>query len=97
MLSSPESGIDYSALRDVPLSFAACAQRSCTNVNIVDDLVDEPTESFFVTLERTLDLDRRIQTDPVDGVIEIEDNDGNDVIEEGQLFGILSPGANDAN
>ena len=86
MLFSPESGIDYSALRDVPLIFAACAQRSCTMVNIVDDLVDEPTESFFVTLERTLGLDVRIQTDPVDGVVEIEDNDGNNAIREGQLF-----------
>ena len=35
--------------------FAACETRRCVNVNIVDDLVDEPEENFFLdyTLERT--------------------------------------------
>ena len=77
MFFSPVSSMDYNALTDVPLNFSACAQRSCTNVTIVDDSVDEPTESFSVTLDRTLGLDRRIETNPVDGEIEIEDNDGN--------------------
>ena len=68
--------MDYDALTQVILSFAACAQRTCTNVIVVDDLVDEPNESFFVTLERTHGLDNRITLNPVDGEIEIEDNDG---------------------
>ena len=45
------------------------------NVTIENDAVLEDTESFDVTLERTFDLDNRITLDPVDGVIEITDND----------------------
>ena len=41
-------------------------------VNIICEL----TESFFVTLERTPGLDSRITLDPVDGEIEISDDDG---------------------
>ena len=76
LIYSPVSAMDYDALTQVILSFATCARRTCTNVTIVDDLVDEPNESFFVTLERTLGLDNRITLNPVDGEIEIEDNDG---------------------
>ena len=69
--------MDYNALTDALLSFAECAQQSCINVTILDDLVDEPTELFNVTLERTAGLDSRIELNPVDGVVEIEDDDGN--------------------
>jgi collagen type VI alpha len=44
------------------------------DVPITDDLVLENTESFFVTLERN-GLDSRIDLEPVDGEIEIIDND----------------------
>ena len=48
------------------------------NVTIVDDDVLENVESFNVTLERTpfVSLNNRITFNPVDGVIEITDNDG---------------------
>ena len=61
---------------DTLLSFAACQIRSCVNVSIINDVVLENVESFDVTLERTLGLDSRITLNPVDGVIEITDNDG---------------------
>ena len=58
------------------LSFAACQMRSCVNVSIENDIVLENVESFDVTLERAPDLDSRITLDPMDGVVEIFDNDG---------------------
>ena len=69
------SPMDYEAVSQV-VNFAACETRQCVNVTIVDDFVDEPIESFSVTLERTPGLDMRIRLDPVDGVVEIDDNDG---------------------
>ena len=68
--------MDYLELNTI-LSFAACEIRRCVNVTIVDDLVDEPLEFFDYTLEGTPGLDSRITLDPVDGVVEITDNDGN--------------------
>ena len=61
---------------DTLLSFAACQIRSCVNVSIINDIVLENVESFDVTLDRTTGLDSRIALEPVDGVIEITDNDG---------------------
>ena len=46
------------------------------NVIIVDDFVDEPDEFFSYTLERTPGLDPRISLAPVDGRVEIVDDDG---------------------
>ena len=71
----PVSPMDYDALSTV-LNFDACETRSCVNVTIVDDSVDEQTEVFAVTLRRSVGLDSRIRLNPVDGVIEITDNDG---------------------
>ena len=71
--------MDYLELNTI-LSFAACETRRCVNVTIVDDLVDEPLESFDYTLERTPGLDSRISLDPVDGVVQINDNDGNIIL-----------------
>ena len=45
-------------------------------VNITDDEILENIESFNFTLERTSELDIRITLDPVDGVVQINDNDG---------------------
>ena len=64
--------MDYLELNSI-LSFDACQSRSCINVTIVDDLVDEPLEYFNFTLERTPDLDTRIS---LDGQMAIIDNDG---------------------
>ena len=69
--------MDYLELNTI-LSFAACETRSCVEVAIVNDMVDEPDsiEFFHYTLERTPGLDPRISLDPVDGVVEIIDDDG---------------------
>jgi hypothetical protein len=44
-------------------------------ITIKNDAVPENTESFFVNLLRTPDLDSRITLDPVLAEIEITDND----------------------
>ena len=67
--------MDYVALSEI-LMFGACQTRSCTNVTIVDDLVDEDEEFFRVSLTKTTGLDSRIKLDPVEGRIVIIDNDG---------------------
>ena len=71
--------MDYLTLNSI-LTFDACQTRRCTDVTIMDDLVDEPLEYFDFTLERTPDLDTRISLNPVDGRIAIVDNDGNYLI-----------------
>ena len=67
--------MDYIGLSTI-LSFPACETKQCVNVTIVDDEVLENVELFDVTLERTPGLDMRIRLDPVDGVVEIIDDDG---------------------
>ena len=67
--------MDYGSV-NVTLTFAECQNRSCVDVLIEDDDVLELTESFSVTLERTLGLDDRIELGPVDAEVEITDNDG---------------------
>ena len=68
------SPMDYETL-STTLMFAACETRCCVDVAIVDDMTVESIETFAVTLERTSDLDSRITLNPVDGEIEITDND----------------------
>ena len=58
------------------LNFDQCQFKSCTTVTIIDDLIDEPVESFNATLDRSPGLDVRITLSPVEAVIEINDNDG---------------------
>ena len=67
--------MDYIDLSTI-LSFPACGTKQCVDVTIVNDEVLENVESFNVTLERTPGLDMRIILDPVDGVVEIIDDDG---------------------
>ena len=67
--------MDYGAL-DVILIFDECERRRCVNVSITQDLVDEPDEFFTFHLNRITDLSPRIELDPVDGTIEIVDDDG---------------------
>ena len=67
--------MDYGA-RDVILQFVACDTRKCMNVTIVDDIQVEPDESLTYHLARTPGLDSSIQLDPVNGEIEIVDDDG---------------------
>ena len=70
-----ESGEDYDGISAI-VSFAACQRRACVMVNITDDEILENIESFNFTLERTSELDTNITLDPVDGVVQINDNDG---------------------
>ena len=67
--------MDYIGLSTI-LSFPACETKQCVDVTIVDDDVLENVESFHVTLERTPGLDMKITLDPVDGVVQITDDDG---------------------
>ena len=67
--------MDYESL-DVILIFDACDTKKCVNVPIVDDLQVEPVENLTYHLDRTPGLDSSILLDPVNGVIEIVDNDG---------------------
>jgi hypothetical protein len=68
--------MDYGAI-DVILMFDIGETRKCVNVTIIEDLVDEPLESFTYTLTRTPSLDPRIELDPTNGTVEIIDNDVN--------------------
>ena len=70
-----ESTMDYGPLNEL-LMFYACETRKCVNVTVIDDVVDELDEFFTYHLRRTTSLDTRIELDPVDGRIEIVDNDG---------------------
>ena len=67
--------MDYEAL-DMTLMFDECERRICMNISITQDLVDEPDEFFTFHLNRTTGLSPRITLDPVDGRIEIVDDDG---------------------
>ena len=67
--------MDYGQVLDTPLVFPPCERRSCVAIPIVDDDVLENSELFNVSLERN-GLDSRITLDPVDGLVEITDNDG---------------------
>ena len=61
---------------DTILIFKSCETRACTNVNIVDDNIAEPTEWFSVKLGRTDGLNPRITLNPFVAVIEITANNG---------------------
>ena len=67
---------DYGPLNNSLLLFTACQRRSCVNVTIIEDGILENEELFNVTLERTPGLDDRITLDPINGVVQINDNDG---------------------
>ena len=67
--------MDYSSAINTIVQFNECERRSCINIPIMDDEVLENTEYFNLTLERN-GLHERIQLDPVDGLVQITDNDG---------------------
>ena len=66
--------MDYQPLH-VTLRFQACDTLGCVVVEIIDDTVKEADEVFTYTLRRTPDLDPRIELNPVDGQVEIGDDD----------------------
>ena len=67
--------MDYGAVSTL-IIFDPCETRQCMDITIINDGIPENTESFFVTLVRTSDLDPRITLDPVAGETMITDNDG---------------------
>ena len=66
---------DYVAVSTI-LTFYACQTDQCTLITIVDDTIPESIESFNVILGGTPGLDDRIDLDPVNGDIQIIDDDG---------------------
>ena len=69
----PEFTSDY-GIDSVILLFDACTTRVCVALPVVDDDISEKVESFYLTLERTSDLDNR---NPSYGEVTIYDDDGN--------------------
>ena len=67
--------MDYGAI-DVILEFDAGETRKCVNVSIVNDLVDEENKTFTYHLRKTTNLNVRINLEPIDGTVEIIDDDG---------------------
>ena len=53
------------------LPFRACQKRQCLNVSIIHDLDGEKIENFTFTLVRNESLHKRINIDPVAGVVVI--------------------------
>ena len=66
--------MDYGAISTI-LILDTCETRQCDNISIVDDATLEMTESFSVTLERASDLNSRITLDPVNGKMDVFDDD----------------------
>ena len=60
------------------MTFSGNDLRKCLKVDIVDDFSVEKRESFFISLERTDNLDDRIRISPFKsrGTVTIEDFDG---------------------
>ena len=67
--------MEFSSAFNTTVQFNECEQSSCINITIMDDDVLENTEFFNLTLERN-GLHERIQLDPVDGLVQITNNDG---------------------
>ena len=58
------------------LFFYACTTRVCGALSIVDDDISERMESFYLTLERTSNLNSRVILNAKIGVVMIIDDDG---------------------
>ena len=65
--------MDYENVSTI-LTFPECANKSCVNISIVDDMTVEKSKTFSISLAST---DRRITVVPnlVDGKVVIMDND----------------------
>ena len=66
---------DHLGLSTSVLMFNDCESRSCADATIVDDTILEEVESFFVVLGGAPGLDTRISLNPVNGEIQINDDD----------------------
>lgn len=63
--------------QDKLLVFTACQSRKCVDILIVNDEVTEKTESFGISILRSVDLGNQIQLEPSSGEIHVTDDDGN--------------------
>ena len=64
----------------------ACETMVCVDIDIINDQTAEKIESFTVTLGRTPSLDSRITLVDVEGLVIINDDDGNKVNESQYYF-----------
>ena len=69
-------GEDFQQIDDMIVTFGDCQNRSCINITIVDDMVNEPVESFTYTLEMIPVSNSAICLKPVGGEVIISDDDG---------------------
>ena len=68
--------MDYVSV-DVSVPFSECQKRSCRGVTIVNNnQVETKTESFFLSLERTDNLDDGIEVSSQETTVTIFDTDG---------------------
>ena len=67
--------MDFVGVTEVVM-FDSCDVENCINITIVDDLILENIESFTVTLQEAPGHDERIELDPTNADIIINDNDG---------------------
>ena len=67
---------DFQQIDDMIVTFRDCQNRSCINITIVDDMVNEPVESFTYTLEMMPGSNSAICLEPVGGEVTIIDDDG---------------------
>ena len=68
------------------LTFEKCMRHKCVNVIIVDNQMNEPTETFTFHLSRTTDLSPRIFLGPVNGKSYLIDDDDYDDDDDGELY-----------
>lgn len=71
-----ESTLDYINITSYVMVFGACNNVTCMNITIIDDYLDEPSESFNITLERSANLTEKITLEETASIAHIEDNDG---------------------
>ena len=77
---------DYNPLREKVVELRACETMVCESIGILNDRTAEKIESFTVTLGRTPSLDSRISLVDVEGLVIINDDDGNKVNESQYYF-----------
>ena len=75
-LLNPDS-MDYTA-DNGEFTFSSSSLQQCVNIAIQDDNVLEPSETFSVTIDTSVD---RVMLEPNITIVEIVDNDGEGVSE----------------
>ena len=87
------SGEDHSHLRHI-VTFDKCSRKACEyNITIIDDRMVERDETFYVTLERTPDLNEHIRLYPTEKRVKILNDDGEWISMGGEEEGIWGKGA----